>query len=40
VVSAGTLATTMTTGESGTCEFKHSAYAAGTTTVSIVVVSN
>jgi MSHA pilin protein MshA len=38
-VSAGTLTTTMANGASGTCEFFHSAFPAGTTTVTIVAVS-
>jgi MSHA pilin protein MshA len=39
--AAGGLTTTMASnGLTGACEFFHSAYAAGTTTVSIVVVAN
>lgn len=39
--AAGGLTTTMVSnGLTGSCEFFHSAYAAGTTTVSIVVVAN
>ena len=39
--AAGGLTTTMVSnGLTGNCEFFHSAYAAGTTTVSIIVVAN
>jgi MSHA pilin protein MshA len=39
--AAGGLTTSMTTnGVTGNCEFFHSAFAAGTTTVAIVVVAN
>jgi MSHA pilin protein MshA len=37
--AAGGLTTTMTNGQSGNCEFFHSAFTTGTTTVNIVAVS-
>jgi MSHA pilin protein MshA len=40
VISAGTLTTTMTNGTVGTCELRHSAFAAASTMMSIVAVSN
>ena len=39
IASAGTLTTTMTNGQSGTCDFYHSAGGA-TTTVTIIAVSS
>jgi MSHA pilin protein MshA len=38
--AAGALTTTLANGASGTCEFFHSAFTTGTTTVTIVAVSS
>jgi MSHA pilin protein MshA len=38
--AAGGLTTTLPNGSVGACEFFHSAFAAGTTTVNIIAVSN
>jgi MSHA pilin protein MshA len=38
--AAGGLTTTLTNGQSGNCEFFHSAFTTGTTTVNIVAVSS
>jgi MSHA pilin protein MshA len=40
VISAMTLTTTMTNGTAGTCELRHSALAASSTTVSVIAVTN
>lgn len=40
VVATGTLTGALTNGSTGTCIFSHSAFAAGTTAVTIVAVTN